>query len=373
MRSAASLAYERAQAIEDGDEKGEPVADAVRHLFGAYRSLARAREARAPLHLDLPERRIELDEAGTVTSVKFRERFDAHRLIEEMMILANVCAAETLESLRRPLLYRVHEEPATEKIDALREQMETVGLTLAKGQVLKTRHLNTLLDAAADSEFAELVNMSVLRAQTQAYYSPQNFGHFGLNLRSYAHFTSPIRRYADLIVHRALIAGHGWGRDGQTAEEIAALPETAELVSRTERRAMEAERDTTDRYLAAYLSERLGAEFEGRVSGVAKFGLFVKLDETGADGFVPMSTLGSDFFVYDEARHAVIGRRTGEMHRLGDRVEVKLVEAAPLAGALRFELLSEGRTLPKKDRPAEDRPRGGRPAKGGTRGPSRRR
>jgi ribonuclease R len=256
-----------------------------------------------------------------------------------MMILANVCAAETLESLRRPLLYRVHEEPATEKIDALREQMETVGLTLAKGQVLKTRHLNTLLDAAADSEFAELVNMSVLRAQTQAYYSPQNFGHFGLNLRSYAHFTSPIRRYADLIVHRALIAGHGWGRDGQTAEEVAALPETAELVSRTERRAMEAERDTTDRYLAAYLSERLGAEFEGRVSGVAKFGLFVKLDETGADGIVPISTLGREYWRFDAERLTLTGDASGKVISLGARVTVRLAEAVPVSGGLRFELL----------------------------------
>lgn len=339
MRSAASLAYERAQAIEDGDERGAPVADAVRHLFGAYRSLARAREARAPLHLDLPERRIELDEAGTVTSVKFRDRFDAHRLIEEMMILANVCAAETLEAQRRPLLYRVHEEPAAEKIDALREQMETVGLTLAKGQVLKTRHLNALLDAAQDSEFAELVNMSVLRAQTQAYYSPQNFGHFGLALRSYAHFTSPIRRYADLIVHRALIAGHNWGRDGQTAEEVAALPETAELISRTERRAMEAERDTTDRYLAAYLSERLGAEFDGKVSGVAKFGLFVKLDETGADGIVPISTLGREYWRFDAERLTLTGDTSGRVIGLGARVVVRLAEAVPVTGGLRFELL----------------------------------
>ena len=339
MRSAASLAYERAQAIEDSDAKGDPVTDAVRHLFGAYRSLARARDARAPLHLDLPERRIELDAEGRVTSVRFRDRFDAHRLIEEMMILANVCAAETLEAQRRPLLYRVHEEPAAEKIDALREQMETVGLTLAKGQVLKTRHLNTLLDAAHDSEFAELVNMSVLRAQTQAYYSPQNFGHFGLNLRSYAHFTSPIRRYADLIVHRALIAGHGWGRDGQTAEEVAALAETAELISRTERRAMEAERDTTDRYLAAYLSERLGAEFEGRVSGVAKFGLFVKLDETGADGIVPISTLGREYWRFDAERLTLTGDASGRVIGLGARVVVRLAEAVPVTGGLRFELL----------------------------------
>jgi ribonuclease R len=346
MRSRASLTYETAQRIEDGEDHAQ--AAPVRRLFEAYRAASRAREERAPLHLDLPERRIILDDAGKVVSVAFRERFDAHRLIEEFMILANVAAAETLEAKRRPLLYRVHEEPTPEKLDALREQVETIGLTLAKGQVLKTRHLNTLLDAAADTEFAELVNMSVLRAQTQAYYSARNFGHFGLHLRSYAHFTSPIRRYADLVVHRALIAAHGWGKDGQTPEEAERLEDTAEHISRTERRAMEAERDTTDRYLAAFLAEREGATFTGRVSGVAKFGLFVKLDDTGADGIVPISTLGREYFRFDPASLTLTGERTGRTIGVGARAVVRLVEAAPVTGGLRFELLeAEGAPMPK--------------------------
>ena len=340
MRSRASLTYERAQAMEDEGTEGTPEADAVRRLFAAYRCLELAREERAPLHLDLPERRIELDAEGHVTSVNFRDRFDAHRLIEEMMILANVCAAETLEQKRRPLLYRVHEEPSLEKIDALREQVETIGLSLAKGQVLKTRHLNQILDAVEGGEFAQVVNMNVLRAQTQAYYSPQNFGHFGLNLRSYAHFTSPIRRYADLVVHRALIAAHGWGKDGQTDEEVAALAETAEHISRTERRAMEAERDTTDRYLAAFLSERMGAEFAGHVSGVARFGLFVKLDETGADGIIPISTLGREYWRFSAEHMTLTGEQSGTVIGLGARVLVRLAEAVPETGGIRFELLS---------------------------------
>ena len=337
MRSRASLTYQQAQAIAEGEDHA--LAAPVRRLFDAWRAAHRRRAERAPLELDLPERRIELDAEGRVTSVAFRERLDAHRVIEAFMILANVAAAEALERLRRPFLYRVHEEPAPEKLDALREQMETVGLTLAKGQVLKTAHLNRLLAQAESGPYVEQVNLAVLRAQTQAYYSPRNFGHFGLALRSYAHFTSPIRRYADLIVHRALIAGHGWGRDGQTGEEAEALEETAEHVSRTERRAMEAERDTVDRYLAAFLSERIGAEFEGRISGVQKFGLFVTLDETGASGLVPVGSLGGEWWRFDAGAQTLTGERSGQVLAPGAKVRARLVEAAPMAGGLRLELL----------------------------------
>ncbi|MEL6208472.1 MAG: RNB domain-containing ribonuclease, partial [Pseudomonadota bacterium] len=195
-----------------------------------------------------------------VLSVNFRDRLEAHRLIEEFMILANVSAGEVLVRKHTPLLFRVHEEPATEKIEALRETAKASGLTLAKGQVLQTRHLNMLLNTAAGTELAELINLATLRSMTQAYYSPENFGHFGLALGTYAHFTSPIRRYADLVVHRGLIAAHGWGNDGLTEAEIERLDTTATHISETERRSMTAERDTTDRYLAAYLSERVGHE-----------------------------------------------------------------------------------------------------------------
>ncbi|MEM7271182.1 MAG: VacB/RNase II family 3'-5' exoribonuclease, partial [Pseudomonadota bacterium] len=234
MRSPASLSYEQAQAAANGepDEQCEPLmAEAITPLFAAYEAAAKARDKRAPLNLDLPERRIEISATGEVTSVNFRERLDAHRLVEEIMILANVCAAETLGAKQTPLLYRVHEEPNPMKLDALREQVEELGLTLAKGQVLKTRHLNALLDGAAGTPDAELINLSVLRSQTQAYYHPENFSHFGLNLRAYAHFTSPIRRYSDLIVHRALVTAHGWGKDGLSPTDIDQLEQTAEQVA----------------------------------------------------------------------------------------------------------------------------------------------
>ena len=360
MRSPASLTYEQAQAAMDGapdDATGPLLETALKPLYAAYAAAAKARDERAPLILDLPERRIEISAAGEVTSVRFRERLEAHRLIEEFMILANVAAAETLEKKRRPLLYRVHEEPNPMKLDALREQAEESGLALAKGQVLKTSHLNRLLDAAAGTAEAELINLAVLRAQTQAYYSPENFSHFGLNLRAYAHFTSPIRRYADLVVHRALIAAHGWGKDGQTPEEADDLQKTAEHISMTERRSMEAERDTTDRYLSTYLADQVGAEFSGRVSGVARFGLFVKLDETGADGLVPVSSLGTEFFRYDEARAALIGERSGKTVVMGARATVRLKEAAPLQGGLLFDLIEvEG-----FGRPSKSAGRGGTP------------
>lgn len=256
------------------------------------------------------------------------------------MILANVCAAETLEAKHAPLIYRVHEEPNPDKLDALRDTVETLGLTLAKGQVLKTRHFNQLLTAAQGTEAAETVSMSVLRTQTQAYYAPENFGHFGLALSRYAHFTSPIRRYADLLVHRALISALKLGPDGLSPEDRDRLAETAQQISETERRSMTAERETVDRYVAAYLSDREGAEFEGCIAGVSRAGAFVRLDETGADGLVPISTLGSDYFRHDREANTLTGERTGRVIGLGMRATVRLLEATPVTGGLIFELLN---------------------------------
>jgi len=358
MRSAASLTYEQVQAAMDGapDEAAEPLVETViRPLYAAYDALVAARRRRQPLDLDLPERKVELSPDGRVTSVRSAERLDAHRLIEECMVLANVAAAETLEQRRAPLLFRVHEEPAPEKLDMLREVAEAAGLVLAKGQVLRTAHLNALLNAARETEHSEVISMSTLRAMTQAYYAPQNFGHFGLSLRAYAHFTSPIRRYADLVVHRALIAAHGWGEGGLSASEIEHLGTTAQHISDTERRSMLAERDTNDRYLAAFLSERLGEEFTGRISGIARFGVFVKLDETGADGLLPMRALGREFFHFDREAGTLMGSETGRVIALGQRVTVRLAEAAPVSGGLSFDLVEiEGAEIPK----GPSRPRG---------------
>jgi ribonuclease R len=343
MRSAASLNYAQVQAAVDGapdDQTALLLEPVLKPLYAAYAALVRAREVRQPLDLDLPERKIELDAEGRVVSVAFKERLDAHRLIEECMILANVAAAEELTRLKRPLLFRVHEEPSPMKLDSLREVAEGAGMTLAKGQVLKTQHLNRLLSQAQGTEFDELINISTLRSMTQAYYHPENFGHFGLALRNYAHFTSPIRRYSDLIVHRALIAGHSWGTDGLSAWDIENLEETGKLISDAERRSMAAERDTNDRYLAAYLADRVGAEFAGRISGVQRFGLFVRLDETGADGLIPIRALGREFFHYDEGSQTLTGSETGLTLGIGQKVMVRLAEAVPVTGGLILDLLS---------------------------------
>ncbi len=351
MRSAASLNYQQVQQAMDGDpddQCGPLMEDVIRPLYAAYGALEKARKRRQPLNLDLPERKVILSDEGQVLSVNFAERLDAHKLIEEFMVLANVAAAETLIARKSPLLFRVHEEPSPEKLDTLRDVAEAAGLTLAKGQVLKTAHLNALLSAADDTDHAEVINMSTLRAMTQAYYAPSNFGHFGLALQAYAHFTSPIRRYADLVVHRALIAAHGWGDDGLRPQDIERLESTAQHISETERRSMTAERDTNDRYLAAFLSERVGEEFTGRISGVAKFGAFVRLDETGADGLIPVRSLGREFFHFDRDAGTLMGADTGLTVELGQRVTVKLSEAAPVTGGIALELVSiEGKSLPR--------------------------
>ena len=352
MRSPASLDYTAVQAAVDGENTDVPpelTHTVLQPLFDAYRATTRARAARQPLDLDLPERRIQLSPDGQVTAIAYRDRLDAHRLIEEFMILANVAAAETLEAKGSRLIYRVHEEPNPEKLDALRETISTIGLSLARGQVLKTHHLNRLLADARGTDAAETVAMSVLRSQTQAYYSPQNMGHFGLNLPRYAHFTSPIRRYADLIVHRALISALDLGDDGLDRAAIERLPATAEHISQTERTSMEAERDTVDRYVAAYMADRAGGEFEGVIAGVSRAGLFVRLNETGADGLVPISTIGTDYFRLDRDAQTLTGERSGQVLGLGQKVIVRLIEATPISGGLILELLSvEGGKLAKR-------------------------
>jgi len=350
MRSRASLAYAQVQSAQDGnpDAVTAPLLDPViRPLYAAYAATKSARAERQPLDLDLPERKIILSEAGEVVSVDFYERFDAHKLIEEFMVLANVAAAEELIRLKRPLLFRVHEEPSPDKLDALREVAEASGFTLAKGQVLKTAHLNRLLAQAEGTDFDELLNITTLRSMTQAYYGPDNFGHFGLALRNYAHFTSPIRRYSDLIVHRALISAHGWGDDGLSPFDVESLAETGKLISDTERRSMMAERDTTDRYLAAWLRDRVGSSFKGRISGVQRFGLFVRLDDSGADGLVPIRSVGREFFHYDPDAQTLVGSDSGMTLGIGQRVTVRLTEAVPMTGGIILELIEvEDRGLP---------------------------
>ncbi|WP_315758627.1 MULTISPECIES: ribonuclease R [unclassified Bradyrhizobium] len=349
MRSAAKLSYAQAQAAIDGkpdDVTGPLLEPILKPLYAAYEVAKRGRDARDPLDLDIPERKILLKTDGTVDRVVVPERLDAHRLIEEFMISANVAAAELLEKKALPVIYRVHDEPTVEKIHALQEFLKTLDVPFAKSGALRPSLFNRVLTLVAGQDYEHLVNEVVLRSQAQAEYSTDNYGHFGLNLRRYAHFTSPIRRYADLVVHRGLLRALGLGDgalpDSETPDHLA---EVAAQISVTERRAMKAERETADRLIAHHLADRVGATFQGRISGVTRAGLFIKLDDTGADGLVPIRTLGTEYFDYDETRHALIGQRSGAMHRLGDVVDVRLVEAQPVAGALRFELLTQADVL----------------------------
>lgn len=336
MRSVARLTYEQVQQSADTqDWNGLPIAP----LYDAFRALLAARQARGTLDLDLPERRVTLDDAGHVTSVAPRPRLDSHRLIEEFMVLANVCAAEELERLHRPCVYRVHAQPSDEKLEALRGFLRPLGISLPPGNQIHPRDLDRVLRSVIGTEHAQVVNEVMLRSQMQAAYDIDNIGHFGLGLARYAHFTSPIRRYADLVVHRALIAGLRLGDGALQEDEVGRLAETCKHISATERRAALAERDAIDRYLAAFMAEKVGSLFEARISGVTRFGLFVTVSGNGANGLVPVSSLPDDFWIHDETAQTLTGRRSGFSFRLAAEVEVKLAEASPVTGGLVFHIM----------------------------------
>ncbi|MEA3009387.1 MAG: ribonuclease [Sphingomonadales bacterium] len=342
----------------------------LKPLWACWRALYAAREKRAPLDLDLPERRVVLDEKGRIVSVAPRERLDAHKLIEDYMIAANVAAAKALEAKKAPVMYRDHEPPGREKLVALKDYLKTFDVEFALGQVIRPATFNHVIDRIGDADFRPQVMEQILRTQTQAYYSPDNKGHFGLALGSYAHFTSPIRRYADLVVHRALVRAYGLGEGGLTDSEAEAMEVTGELISQLERRAMEAERDTLDRYVAAYLSERVGDLVDCRITGVQPFGFFATVEGLGGDGLVPVSTLGSDYYRYEEASHSLVGDDSGERFSSGQRLKLRLVEANPVSGGLRFELPGAGQSARPRGGPRRDGRRGGseRPSPQGRRG-----
>ena len=375
MRSAARLTYEQVQAAADAhDDLGLPLA----YLYAAYRALLAARMARGTLDLDLPERQVVLDDQGRVASVAPRPRLDSHRLIEEFMVLANVAAAEELERLHVPCMYRVHAPPSDQKLDALRGFLSTLGISLPAGNQLHPRDFDRVLQRYAGTTEAQLISEVMLRSQSQAAYSPDNIGHFGLALRRYAHFTSPIRRYADLLVHRALIKGLRLGRDGLSDDQTAEFAEIGDRITATERRAQQAERDAIDRYLSLFMSSRIGGRFAARISGVTRFGLFVTVTETGASGIVPFASLPDDFWQYDEREQTLTGRRSRRVYRLAEPVEVLLSEANPVTGGMVFHVLPDGRDTsaaarsrpvgrsskkpPREQSPPPTRPEGKRPA-----------
>ncbi|MDP6388895.1 MAG: ribonuclease R [Alphaproteobacteria bacterium] len=366
MRSVARLTYEQVQEARDGrpDAATAPLMDdVIAPLYGAYGALLAAREARGTLDLELPERQIVLDEAGRVARIVPRPRLDSHRLIEEFMIAANVAAAETLQKAGAPAMRRVHEPPEPGKLEALRESLDAMGFRLAKGAVLKPGDFTGILARVAGTDEAELIGMLILRSQTKAEYAPADIGHFGLALRRYCHFTSPIRRYADVLVHRALISTLGLGEGGLPDGAEARFGELGGQISTTERRAVAAERDATDRFAVAFLADRVGATFAGRINGVTRFGLFITLEETGADGLAPASGLPWDRYRHDPVRHRLIGDETRIAYTIGERVTVKLDEADPATGSLIFSIVEGGAV-------ADDAPKG---RKSGRRSGGRRR
>jgi ribonuclease R len=331
--------------IEPLDEPAVPpalVESTLRPLWACWRALYAARGKREPLDLDLPERQVILDEKGRITSVAPRERLDAHKLIEDYMIAANVAAAKALEAKKAPVMYRVHEPPSREKLVALKDYLKTFEIEFALGQVVRPASFNRIIERVGEADFRPQVMEQILRSQTQAYYAPLNAGHFGLALGSYAHFTSPIRRYADLIVHRSLVRAYGLGEGGLPDSDVESMEVTGELISQLERRAMEAERETLDRYVAAYLSERVGELVDCRITGVQPFGFFATVEGLGGDGLVPVSTLGSEYFRFDEASQSLVGEESGETFSSGRRLKLRLVEANPVSGGLRFELPDAG-------------------------------
>ena len=357
VRLAANIAYEDAQAAIDGAKPHDLQDTVLKPLWACWKLLFMAREAREPLDLDLPERRIVLDEAGRIVSVAVRERLDAHRLVEDFMIAANVAAAKALEAKKAPVVYRVHEPPSREKLVALKDYLATFDISFALGQVVRPATFNGILARVTDDTVKPLVMEQVLRSQTQAYYGPRNMGHFGLSLASYGHFTSPIRRYADLLLHRALVDAHGLEQPpapkldlppttGLAEHDAASLDRICELISGFERRAMEAERETVDRYVAAFLATKVGEIYKVRITGVQSFGFFATIEEFGGDGLVPVSTLGAERFWYDEASQTLTGESSGERYAVGQRLELRLAEADPVTGAIKFELPEGGNYMP---------------------------
>jgi ribonuclease R len=327
MRSSARLTYAQVGAFLDGEsakDVPEPLHDAIRNLHGLYKALAKARQRRGAIELDLPSTKFELGKSGEIVSITTVQRNDAHRLIEECMIAANVQAAKFLRRNRIPGLYRVHPKPDPERFEELRQYLLTLGLKVPHPDHVEPRQFNQLLTQVKDRPDSASISMAMLRSLTHAEYTPTNIGHFGLSLDAYAHFTSPIRRYPDLLVHRAIRHIVRGGKAGGYDYNASAMERLGAITSAHERRAEEATRDVEAWLKCEYMDGHVGEEFDGVITGVTNFGLFVQLNELLIDGLVHVTSLANDYYHYESGSQHLVGERTGKTYKLGETMRVKV-------------------------------------------------
>ncbi len=346
MRSHWRLTYEEA-----AGGGGDGPADAVSRLYGAFECLERGRAARGPLELELPERTVAFDDAGAAIALGLRPNLTSHRLIEEFMVQANAAAAEALLAKGVDALFRVHDKPDPERIGLLAETAQSLGAAPPGARMDSAGRLNAMLARLDDGPVRAIVSELILRAQARARYGPDCDPHFGLALEAHAHFTSPIRRYADLVAHRALIRAYDLG-EGGAVEDIEALEDLAEAINRTERRSATVERATLDRYAALLAVDHVGETLDGRIVGANRVGLFVRFDRPMLEGFAPVSSLPDDFWRLSRDGLAMEGRRSGKAFRLGDAVRATIIQADPATGAVTIDIRADIKTS------SRGRPRG---------------
>ena len=345
IQSAARLTYRQVQQYLDG-EKSAFLNKIIPPLYGAYQALRCERGRRGALNLENSETKLRIDSAGRVLSAMSAERPESCKIIEEFMVAANNAAALVLEKTKLPVMFRVHERPRPEKLDEVQPLLSKLKLKLPAATALKPSHFNRLIETCCKKGIAGGAEALVLRLQCQAQYSPKNIGHFGLGLKDYVHFTSPIRRYADLLVHRALVRAFGWEEGALPAKFSAAWFEKAAVhLCDTERRAVAAERDLTTRFLSAYLEPAVGQVFETIMTGASSAGLFVRVPEIGAEGLIPLRMLPGDIYTPGVGGLTLEGRRLGMSFSFGEKIQARLEEASPISGGLIFSYCGGGRKI----------------------------
>ena len=346
IKSAARLTYREVQDAFDGRFNAQTsglFTTVIQPLYEAYFALDKARKKRGALELDVPEVKIKVGKDGLIQSVSKAEHYASHSLVEEFMINANVAAARVLAAQNLPVMYRVHEKPLKEKLDEIEPLLRSLRLKLPEQPALKPAHFNRLLEACAGKGWSAGIGNLILRLQAQARYSPEHLGHFGLGLADYAHFTSPIRRYADLLIHRALIKAYNMP-DGGGLEDNAdrgLFEQIGEYISATERQAVCAERETVARFLSAYMQPALGSDFDVKISGLTSAGIFAAVESLGAEGLIPIRTLPDDDYQLRNCGFELFGTRSGRTFMFGDVIRARLTEASPVTGGLIFKYVDE--------------------------------